>query len=367
MTRNRFHSICPYFAMFPEDFVRKYILAWTKPNDLVLDPFCGRGTTILEGLLNGRQAIGCDLNPVAVCLSKAKSNPPRLIDVLDRIGVLRDRWSSQGAPPFAPSEFFAHCFHSYTFSQLRFLREELAWRDSASDCFIAALLLGCLHGESHRSSLCLSNRMPRTISTKPAYSVRWWTQRECVAPRRDTFAILIESARYRFASEPPVLFGHVAEGDARDAKRMFKDYAGQVKLVITSPPYLDVTNYREDQWLRLWFLGGPESPDAGQARDDRHRQEGTYWKFLKEAWRGVLPLLRRNCQIVIRIGGGKLSPERLSKGLMSCLEQTGRRVELVEMHTSAIRGGQHRSFRAVSTIKSSSVEHDFRFCLGGAQ
>src|SRR5438270_7626995 len=87
--RHRFHSICPYFAMFPEAFVRRNVLAWSKRDEVILDPFSGRGTTVFESLVNGRKAIGCDTNPVAACLSKAKADPPRLKEVLGRISELR--------------------------------------------------------------------------------------------------------------------------------------------------------------------------------------------------------------------------------------------------------------------------------------
>ena len=89
--RHRFHSICPYFAMFPESFVRRNVLAWSKRNDVILDPFSGRGTTVFESLLNGRRGLGCDTNPVAVCISKAKADPPTLEDVLERIAVLQEK------------------------------------------------------------------------------------------------------------------------------------------------------------------------------------------------------------------------------------------------------------------------------------
>ncbi|MCH7571668.1 MAG: hypothetical protein IH891_02000 [Planctomycetes bacterium] len=90
MTRHRFHSICPYFAMFPEGFVRKHIYAYTVRGDVVFDPFSGRGTTVLESLLQGRVGIGTDLNPVAICLSNAKADPPRVDSVLSRLRGLQD-------------------------------------------------------------------------------------------------------------------------------------------------------------------------------------------------------------------------------------------------------------------------------------
>jgi hypothetical protein len=221
MDRHRFHSICPYFAMFPETFVRRNVLAWSKPDDLILDPFSGRGTTVFESLLSGRRAIGCDINPVAVCLSKAKADPPALDDVLERLDALKRKARSFGSKaPETKDEFFTLCFHDDTLRQLLFLKNALDWREGATDCFIAALALGCLHGESHKTELCFSNRMPRTISTKPAYSVRWWRERGCLPPKRDVFAILAQMAVYRYGSPVPALKGRVVEGDARRAKTL---------------------------------------------------------------------------------------------------------------------------------------------------
>src|SRR5664279_2118731 len=87
--RHRFHSICPYFAMFPETFVQRNVLAWSKRDDVILDPFSGRGTTVLESLLNGRRALGCDTNPVAFCLSRAKADPPPLSEIVERLATLQ--------------------------------------------------------------------------------------------------------------------------------------------------------------------------------------------------------------------------------------------------------------------------------------
>jgi DNA modification methylase len=74
--------------MFPETFVRRNVLAWSKRGDVILDPFSGRGTTVFESLLNGRKGIGCDTNPVAFCLSRAKVDAPPLRKVMERLTVL---------------------------------------------------------------------------------------------------------------------------------------------------------------------------------------------------------------------------------------------------------------------------------------
>ena len=58
--RNRFLSLCPYFAMFPESFAETWIERLTSPGQVVLDPFCGRGTTPFQAVLMNRRAIGVD-------------------------------------------------------------------------------------------------------------------------------------------------------------------------------------------------------------------------------------------------------------------------------------------------------------------
>lgn len=358
--RHRFHSLCPYFAMFPETFVRRNVLAWSSREDIILDPFSGRGTTVFESLLNGRKALGCDTNPVAVCLSRAKADPPKLVQVLERLTELAAiTFAASPETKELQDEFFQMCFHEDTLHQILLLMNHLQWRSSRVDCFIAAMALGCLHGESHRTALCFSNRMPRTISTKPAYSVRWWKRNGCAPPQRDVFAILKQCAEYRFVSELPLVKGRIAEGDARKASALLKSYKNRVKLVITSPPYLDITDYHEDQWLRLWFLGGPSKPIAGQGKDDRHRVSEAYWSFLSEAWQGIAPLLQDSAQVVVRIGGTRLPEQELRAELLSSLNTTGYRFALREARQSDVMNGQKRTF--APTSKKTSVEYDFRF------
>lgn len=361
--RHRFHSICPYFAMFPETFVEKHLAA-SRFKGVVFDPFCGRGTTVFEALLNGREAAGCDLHPVAVCITGAKCNPPSREEALHRLKALEDSLSIVASISLSSemTEFFAACFHSDTYEQVRFLRANLDWRNDRTDRFIAALCLGALHGESHRSPNYFSNRMPRTISTKPAYSVRWWDKHGYVAPHRDVFAILRNMVDYRFRTPPPESRGEVEESDARKANLAFPHLDGKVTDIVTSPPYLDTTNYREDQWLRLWFLG--EAPTSVQARDDgRHYNRTVYWKFLKEAWEGVAPLLASRARIVVRIGGRKLSKEEMFVGLLESLEEaTGRAVKPADDGvTTPVKRTQANSFRGAKA--SPTDEHDFCFLV----
>jgi len=89
LKEHKLHALCPYFAMFPPAFAREQILAHTKTGELCYDPFSGRGTTLLEALLNDRKALASDINPVAYCISVAKAQAPTLGDVLSEIDSAR--------------------------------------------------------------------------------------------------------------------------------------------------------------------------------------------------------------------------------------------------------------------------------------
>ena len=350
--------------MFPEDFVARQIYAHTRRGDTIFDPFSGRGTTVFESLLHGRPAAGVDISAVAACISGAKADSPALTSVDERLHHLEE--TQRGTQPLATpaGDFFAACFHPETLQQLLFLRNQLDWEHIRVDRFIAAVVLGCLHGESHKSRNCLSNRMPRTISTKPDYSVRWWTERGYTAPERDVFAVVRRMARYRLRQPPAPLRGVVRRRDARCAAAGFPDLLGSVSLLVTSPPYFDTTHCAEDQWLRLWFLGGPERPMSRASGDDRHTNLEAYWQFLTEAWAGCAGLLREDAVIVVRIGGTRIAKEDLLTGLRRSLVTGLVGFDVRTLHagsTTAIRNRQTNVFRPGTTRQR--YEHDFAFGL----
>jgi hypothetical protein len=346
--RHRFHSICPYFAMFPETFAERWIGSCTKPDQTVLDPFAGRGTAPFQAVLMGRRGIASDVNPVAYVLSGAKINSPEKKSVRRRIRQLENFFASNNLstdteklPPF-----FYRAFYPSTLAQIQFLRNALQWQKSRVDRFIAALALGSLHGEMDKSKSYFSNQMPRTISTKPRYSIHFWEKRELWPEPRDVFAILRQRLEYRFASPAPAVKGKVFLSDIRDLSRIAPDLASSVDCLITSPPYLNVTNFEEDQWLRLWFLGGPPHPCPGRhSRDDRHERPDMYWAFLCDSWRAIRPLLRQRSVIVCRIGGLGISETTLESALSASMQFLAKKWRLLHREVSHFPRRQTDAFR----------------------
>ena len=70
-----FHNWYRFVLSFPPHLVREYISKFQlKKGNIVLDPFCGTGTTILEAKLNGLVGIGIEANPMAYFASSVKTN-----------------------------------------------------------------------------------------------------------------------------------------------------------------------------------------------------------------------------------------------------------------------------------------------------
>ena len=346
--RHRFHALCPYFAMFPESFAEHWIERLSSEGDVVLDPFCGRGTTPFQALLMGRKAVAGDINPVAYCVTRAKTNAPTARVLRGRLTALENRLrGSAGANRLDDlPEFFHVAYSENTLKQLLYLRSQLKWWKSDVDCMLAALVSGSLHGESNRSSSYLSNQMPRTISTKPAYSVRFWRKHGFVAPERDVFRLLRDRIAFRYASERPGLKASVFQTDFRSLPRKLRSAPKPIRLVITSPPYLGITRSEEDQWLRLWFLGGPGRPTYGRvSRDDRHENPDGYWRLIADMWRMLGRVVDSGAHVVVRLGGRKLSPDEVVSGLDASSVFSGRTVRIVSSELTSIQNRQTGAFR----------------------
>ncbi len=367
---HRLHALCPYFAMFPPRFVREQLLAHTKPGEVVFDGFSGRGTTLLESLLNDRQAIACDINPVAYCITAAKANPLSLTELLAEIERLELRYRRRSKEKVELerrmlSQFFRCAFHPETLRQVLFLRSALDWRGTRLHRFLAALVLGHLHGEMNRSNNYLSNQMPHWISTKPSYSLKYWKKYDLQAPRRDVFELLRHRAAFRLEEGTPVLKGKAACCDVREVGKVFIKHHENVGAVITSPPYLDVTKFEEDQWLRLWFLGGPPHPTYGRvSRDDRHRSELAYWQFLEAAWRGMKPLLKKKAVMVCRIGARATDPDELAKRFTRSLTAVWSRVcSLASPVVTALPSSQAKNLSPEAKGCRVEVDLAYQVCM----
>jgi hypothetical protein len=298
----RWAGMGPYYAMFPVDFADRVVRTYTTEGDCVLDPFSGRGTALFSAASQSRSALGIEINPVGWVFGQTKLDPADESVVamrLTEVGLQADRYKREAA---VLPKFFRHCFAE---DVLRFLvgaRAELNWRRSRVDRTVMAFILVYLHGKRGWS---LSNQMRQTKSMAPDYAVRWWTERNLVPPELDPVAFLLRRARWRYAKGRPnggggqVLLGDATTVLARLGRK--SDSRRRIRLLFTSPPYLGVTNYHYDQWLRLWVLGGrPDARRSGELHRGKFEDRSGYRDLLRKVFEGSKPLLDPDAVVYVR-------------------------------------------------------------------
>ena len=81
-----------YFTRQTWNVVQTYIKNFTKPDDLVLDPFGGSGITLIEALMTGRKAIHIDLNPLSVFMVKSLIAPIDKSEFLNTFSIIKNQF-----------------------------------------------------------------------------------------------------------------------------------------------------------------------------------------------------------------------------------------------------------------------------------
>jgi site-specific DNA-methyltransferase (adenine-specific) len=328
-----FHPMASYLASFPAALAHAFIARYSRPGDVVLDPFAGRGTTPLQACAEGRIGAANDLNPLAHLLSAAKVEPATMAEATTRLATLRlghaadsAAWRriaarvtaapgddaaripgpGSGRGPDAADEpvpaEVAVCFHAETLGQLVAVRAALRLDDHV-DRFLAAAITGILHG---KTAGYLSPVMPNTFSMAPRYVREYVARTGFEPPPRDLFELLAAKLDRLFREPLPSAPGVALLGDARDAGPRLRAalraraLPERARLVVTSPPYLRVVKYGYYNWLRTWFLGfDARAIDA--SLDDAHTRE-PYLAFLREVLRGLRPALAEDAVVALVVG-----------------------------------------------------------------
>lgn len=252
---SRLHEIS-YRACFKPQLPRFFIQRLTNAGDIVFDPFMGRGTTLLEAALLGRMPWGTDINPLARLLITPRLNPPTLEQIAQRLSAL-DLQSATDLP--AELHVF---YHPDTLREICSLRDDLLKKEAAGaidavDAWIRMVALNRLTGHSpgffsvytlppnQAVSIDSQKRINERLQQTPSY--------------RDVCKIILNKSRQLLADfiPPPFwenLIAHakILTSPAHSAPELLSD---SVTLVVTSPPFLNIVDYKTDNWLRCWFAG----------------------------------------------------------------------------------------------------------------
>lgn len=247
-----------YRACFKPQLPNYFIQKFTRKDDVVYDPFSGRGTTIVEAALMGRRVIANDINPVSAVLSRPRLNPPGINEVSDRLKLI-PRIPKTTKKDIDLSMFF----HEDTFGEIIALREYFEYRkriDSfdSVDAWIQMVALNRLTGHSPGffSVYTLPPNQATTPERQQKINLKYGTQPE----KKDTHQLIIKKTRQLISDlgeekENLVRTSKSALFLSCDARKTDQIEHDSVRLVVTSPPFLDIVQYASDNWLRCWFLG----------------------------------------------------------------------------------------------------------------
>jgi hypothetical protein len=290
---NSLHEIS-YRACFKPQLPRFFIERLTMPGDRVYDPFMGRGTTLIEASLLDRIPYGCDVNPLSKLLCGPRLDPPTLEEVERRVHDIPK------SPTGAVRKDLLAFYHPETLRQISALREYLIAREEVGkldhiDRWVRMVATNRLTG--HSSGFFSVYTLPPNQAVSIESQLRINEKRQQVPPKRDVAAIIVKKTRTLLNKMAPLVDaclwerGKEAKLVTAQADQTKEIRGGTVQLVVTSPPFLDVVNYKQDNWLRCWFNGiDPEAVEI--------------WHFKKpEEWQDAMRKVLKELKRVLRPGG----------------------------------------------------------------
>jgi hypothetical protein len=330
------NAVCPYYTMYPLDFPLRVLKGTKRIGQWVLDPFCGRGTTNYAARLLGMPSLGFDTSPIAVAIAKSKLLvvSPEDVDLAAR-SILEEH----SAPTDVPQDdFWRWAYHEATLVPLSVLRTALLQDCSApARIMLRAIILGALHGPLAKEPSYFSNQCPRTFAPKPDYAVRFWRHHKMRPPRVDVRAVIRRRAKHYLDQLPPTVDGLILRQDSRFPEAF--DFPRTFSWVITSPPYYGMRTYLPDQWLRRWFLGGPDYVDYRHREGEiTHGSPKVFASQLRDVWRNVATVCRAHAKLVCRFGGIRDRRQDALELIKSSFRETEWRLTTVRDAGTALNG-----------------------------
>lgn len=247
-----------YRACFKPQLPRFFIERLTKPGDVVYDPFMGRGTTLLEAALLGRIPIGCDANPLSELLVRPRLEPPSIAEVEERLGAI-----SFSSARVLPDELLAF-YHPETLRSIVSLRSYLLRKRKSGeldevDRWIWMVALNRLTG--HSPGFFSVYTLPPNQAVSVRAQLRINRERKQTPERRDVAKLILRKTK-RLLKDVDPLTARTLRRSGQRAKLVVSQCdrtpelrSRSVQLIVTSPPFLDIVNYMQDNWLRGWFGG----------------------------------------------------------------------------------------------------------------
>ncbi len=294
-SRHFAHEFCWYPSRFIPIIPAHLIQALSKANELVLDPFCGVGTSLVEAIKLGRNAMGIEINPVGAFIAKTKAKVitrkslkiDKIVDFRDYLKSLDPRTSNNKSlfsemnktqiysnDELAPNfEENADWYHNETLAMLTHIYYYIESnftgiiRDICKIFFISILMSSSGYQKDKNYAYYADNVKPKGEKTfKNAFRL--------YHHKLDRFY------KHYNTSNTNTSFSQVFNVHNVDIRTAGKLVKKEVDLIVTSPPYLNVTDYATA--FRLAYLWYDFIKNDEELAKLKRQEIGARWKRKKK-------------------------------------------------------------------------------------
>jgi DNA modification methylase len=303
------HRLHPYLGKFIPQLVEVFLKKHFKPGQMILDPFVGSGTTLIEANILNMPSIGIELSEFSYLIAKVKTQKynielveKEILDILNKTKEfsrkiqknqrsLFDDWN------FEPSEYFKTWYHPRAIKEIYFYK---------------SLIPNYQNQDILKIILCRAARSARQIPhydlarPKKPVKEKYW----CIKHKRycepidnaikfinryslDTIKRIKEFDRLRTPAKIILL-----RSDARIIKLPIQK---EIDGVFTSPPYLGLINYHEQHRYAYELFHFKEYPEAeiGSPNKNGNADKEKYKNDIIAVFKNMNPYLKVGAKIFI--------------------------------------------------------------------
>ncbi|MFA6199967.1 MAG: DNA methyltransferase [Bacteroidales bacterium] len=297
------HGFHPYPAKFTPQLVNKFFQRYCKVGDRILDPFCGSGTTLVEGIINGMESYGIDLNPIAFIISKAKTNLYSandiniIKDILNEINQInyQDNINKAVIPNFKNRD---HWFQENVSKELSILKNFIKNIDESNvkDLFLCAFskIIVKVSNQDSEVRYCAKkkNHLDGIVFSEFNSTI-------------NSYIALLSKNEIKVNSSAKIFNGD----SIRILEKLENDF---FDFIITSPPYINTFDYYLYHKLRMFWLDYDHIPIRKKEIGNHHRidsqkieiAKSEYIISMKEIMDELSRVSKLHSKLVMIIGDG---------------------------------------------------------------
>ncbi|MCH8033145.1 MAG: DNA adenine methylase [Bacteroidetes bacterium] len=312
VTNGATNSMHPYPAKFIPQIPKHFIKQLSNNGETVYDPFLGSGTTAVEANLLGRNAIGNDVNELAILISKVKTTPisnnklESLDELLNRIhNRIYTLYSNKKTEIIKPDIFRLEMwFEDFVSNEIVLIKEEIEKlddKDLKNFCFVA--LSGIIINVSRQDSDTRYVRVQKEINHFGTYNY--------------FYKQIIRLRKILYSSNESIKNGDsfFKVADTR-TENVFDE--NSANLAVTSPPYPNAYDYHLYHKYRLFWLGmNPRQlrkTEIGAHADYSKKNGPDEFDFLidmKKCFLNTSKILKKGSYFVLVIGNSILKGRKI--------------------------------------------------------